>query len=68
MLLFVLFFMIPLSLLSYMHYKFDIKEDGEDRIIFRICWNPPQTISNLSPIGYHIYDIYTSWLDCPNSS
>jgi lipoteichoic acid synthase len=62
--LFAFAFIIPLILLCYMHYKFDVKEDGEDRIIFRICWNPPQTISNLSPIGYHIYEIYTSWNDC----
>lgn len=61
--LFALALIIPITILCYMHYKFDIEEDGEDRILFRICWDPPQTISNLSTIGYHVYDVYTSWKD-----
>jgi lipoteichoic acid synthase len=32
--------------------------------LFRVCWAPNQTISNLSPIGYHIYDIYNFTQDC----
>jgi phosphoglycerol transferase MdoB-like AlkP superfamily enzyme len=27
-------------------------------LLFRTCWTPVQTMSNLSPIGYHGFDIY----------
>lgn len=56
--LFVLLFIISVGYIEYYHYKVDIHEEGKWRILFRICWTPNQTISNLSPIGFHIYDSY----------
>jgi lipoteichoic acid synthase len=59
--LFVLAFAIPLAFLVYEHYEIDINNDESE--LFMVCWVPQQTISNLSPLGYHIYDFYVSWND-----
>ena len=40
------------------HYFYDRVENGQNHIIFRICWAPTDTMRNLSPIGYHFYDGY----------
>lgn len=49
---------LSISYISIAHYKVDIIEKGEKDILFRICWTPNQTMANLSPLGYHIYDSY----------
>jgi phosphoglycerol transferase MdoB-like AlkP superfamily enzyme len=61
--LFFALFFIPIAFIYAAHYKIDILEKGQNSILFRICWTPNQTIANLSPIGYHIYDSYNYWLD-----
>lgn len=40
------------------HYRYDLVENGENQVIFRICWAPTDTMRNLSPVGYHFYDGY----------
>lgn len=62
----VFFFLIVISIgcIWVQHYKIDIIEKGQKTILFRICWTPNQTMANLSPIGYHIYDAYNYWQDC----
>lgn len=54
--------MIILLILSnlyvyYRHVQLDLKGKGND-MLFRVSWSPNQTMSNLSPLGYHIFDIY----------
>jgi lipoteichoic acid synthase len=56
--LFVLLLALTSGYISYAHYQYDIVENGQNRIVFRICWTPTDTMRNLSPIGYHIYDSY----------
>jgi phosphoglycerol transferase MdoB-like AlkP superfamily enzyme len=53
--------LLSISYISIIHYKVDIFEKGQNTILFRICWTPNQTMANLSPIGYHIYDVYNYW-------
>ena len=63
---FVLMFLISVSYICFDHYMVDvlnIRELGRAEL-FRVCWAPNQTMSNLSPIGYHIYDIYNFTQDC----
>lgn len=62
-LLFSIFLIIPILSIQLIHYKLDVREKGKNHLLFRICWSPNQTISNLSPIGYHIYDSYLYWKD-----
>lgn len=55
-------FMLILIILSslnvyYRHIKLDLRGKGED-MLFRVSWSPNQTMSNLSPLGYHVFDIY----------
>jgi lipoteichoic acid synthase len=49
---------ISVLYISHAHYRIDIQRKNWSDILFRICWTPRQTMSNLSPIGYHIYDSY----------
>lgn len=56
--LFILILAISISSISYAHYRYDIVEKGQRYIVFRICWTPIDTMRNLSPIGYHLYDAY----------
>ncbi|UKS29293.1 LTA synthase family protein [Paenibacillus sp. HWE-109] len=45
------------SVVSYDHYRIDIKDTTNGQMMFvRMCWVPFQTMSNMSPIGYHLYD------------
>jgi phosphoglycerol transferase MdoB-like AlkP superfamily enzyme len=60
---FFIMLFLSASIIGLSHYKIDILEKGEKSILFRICWTPNQTIANLSPIGYHIYDSYNYWVD-----
>ena len=46
----------------YYHYRYDILENGANRRYFYSYFSPVLNISNMSPIGYHIYDIY-SYID-----
>lgn len=61
--LFALLLIIPIIGIQLVHYKEDILGKGKPHQLFRTCWSPSQTISNLSPIGYHIYDTYMYWKD-----
>lgn len=45
--------------LGYLHIKIDKNNGGfEGQFLFRTSWVPNQTMANLTPIGYHIYDGY----------
>lgn len=57
--------MLSLTYLLYVHIKLDKLDKGfENQLIFRGSWSPNQTMSNLTPIGYHIYD----WFDFKKQS
>ena len=56
---FVILLILSVSFISLIHYKDDELEKGANKIVFRICWTPNQTMANLAPIGYHLYDTYT---------
>lgn len=61
--LFALLFTLCTGYIAYVHYKVDIVEQGQNQILFRVCWTPKETVTNLSPIGYHIYDTYNFWYE-----
>ncbi len=61
--IFLMLAIISTAIIGLSHYKIDILDKGQKTILFRICWTPNQTMANLSPIGYHIYDGYNYWLD-----
>lgn len=51
-------FLLSIGLIYSLHYKVDVLEKGQEKILFRTCWVPTQTMSNLSPLGYHLFDLY----------
>ncbi len=56
---FILFFCLPVLYLSYAHIKVDVmRKCYENQYIFRKSWNQNQTMSSLTPIGYHLFDAY----------
>lgn len=52
---------VPLVCILSAHYILDKKHLFKHFQLFQTCWSPNQTISNLSPIGYHFYDTYEYW-------
>lgn len=45
--------------LLYAHYVFDVSpERGQKQYLFTMCWAPSQTVTGLSPLGYHLFDTY----------
>jgi len=51
-------FILGSSTSYFYHYKYDIVENGANKRYFFIYWSPYYNVSNMSPIGYHIYDSY----------
>lgn len=51
--------------LFYAHYVFDISAArGQRQYLFSLCWAPSQTVTGLSPLGYHLFDAYNYLVDC----
>jgi len=48
---------LSISYVYYQHVQMDLNGKGEE-MLFRVSWSPNQTMSNLSPLGYHAFDIY----------
>lgn len=63
---FVLVLIFAISSIAFLHYMIDKRHSSRfpTKYMFFTCWTPPQTMKDLSPIGYHIYDIYVFWQDC----
>lgn len=62
---FLLYFLllgISISGIYYQHVQLDLKGNG-DTMLFRVAWAPNQTLTNLSPLGYHLFDIYNFYED-----
>ncbi len=54
---FISVFGISAIIVGSTHYYMDIAKKS-DKVLFRISWAPFQTFSDMSPLGYHGYDIY----------
>ncbi len=54
---FISVFAISAIVIGFGHYYLDIAKKS-DKVLFRIAWAPFQTFSDISPLGYHGYDIY----------
>ncbi|WP_161797128.1 LTA synthase family protein [Clostridium cylindrosporum] len=56
---FMILFLVPTIYLTYAHIKIDKLNKGfYNQTIFINSWAQNQTMSNLTPIGYHLFDIY----------
>ncbi|EHQ89206.1 phosphoglycerol transferase family protein, alkaline phosphatase superfamily [Desulfosporosinus youngiae DSM 17734] len=53
----LILFVLSVVHVYYQHVQIDLKGNG-DEMLFRVAWSPNQTMSNLSPLGYHGFDIY----------
>lgn len=61
---FLMLFIGSILYLAYAHIKIDNYNRGyANQMIFQKSWSPNQTISNLTPIGYHIFDAYNFYVD-----
>ncbi|WP_407309219.1 LTA synthase family protein [Desulfosporosinus sp. SB140] len=54
---FLMTLVLAISYIYYQHVQLDLQGKGE-QMLFRVSWSPNQTMSNLSPLGYHAYDLY----------
>ena len=49
--------LLAAGIVSYDHYRIDVKDTTHgEMMFFKLSWAPFQTMSDLSPIGYHLYD------------
>ena len=61
---FLVSFIGSVFIIGYSHYYIDIKDGTKgEKMLFKIAWAPFQTMSNMSPLGYHYYDIYRYGFD-----
>lgn len=60
--LWFLLLVISISGITYQHFRLDLQGNGET-ILFCVAWTPNQTLTNLSPLGYHLYDLYNYYED-----
>lgn len=45
------------SVIAYEHYRIDVKDVTKGQMaFFKLSWVPFQSMSNMSPIGYHLFD------------
>ena len=62
---FLILFLLPVLYLTYVHYKVDVLKKGfENEFIFKTSWSQNQTMASLTPIGYHIFDLYRYYEEC----
>lgn len=62
----IAFFTILILSVGYItvnHIIIDVYGNDKNDYIFYTHWNPAQTISNTSPMGYHVYDCYVFFSD-----
>lgn len=64
---FFVFLIVPILTLLLAYYELDVKQAGPQRLFYKY-WNPPQTITNLSPLGYHFVDAYSFFFEDMNTS
>lgn len=55
---FLIVFVISSIIIGISHYNIDIAKKWDKYALFRIAWAPFQTFSDMSPLGYHGYDLY----------
>lgn len=61
---FLILLILPLIYLGYSHVKVDnFKQSFLNQTLFENSWSQNQTMSNLTPIGYHLFDIYNYLID-----
>ena len=58
----LILFVLSVSYVYYLHVQLDLNGKGED-MLFRVSWSPNQTMSNLSPLGYHAFDVYNYYIN-----
>lgn len=59
---FKLYFILLISGIGipfYYHYRYDVLEGGSYKRYFYNYFSPTLNMSNMSPLGYHIHDIYS---------
>lgn len=50
-------FLVSAFVIGFGHYYIDIKQMGNGRNLFALSWAPFQTFSDMSPLGYHGFDL-----------
>lgn len=50
-------FLVSAFTIGFGHYYIDVKGKVEGQYLFRLSWAPFQTFSDMSPLGYHGYDL-----------
>lgn len=57
LMMFSLIFIISAGVIGINHYYIDVKGEFPSKALFRLSWAPFQSFSDMSPLGYHGYDL-----------
>lgn len=63
---FLIFLMLMLVSSGYIFANYlmvDVFGENDQKFLFKASWSQNQTMSNLSPLGYHLFDTYNYWED-----
>jgi len=63
---FLIFLMLMLVSSGYIFANYlmvDVFGENDQKFLFKSSWSQNQTMSNLSPLGYHLFDTYNYWED-----
>lgn len=60
---FTILFIISVFIIGYVPVKVDVLKMKDASIFYFRLYDPNITIKNLSPLGYHVFNIYTFWKD-----
>lgn len=53
----IVLMVLAVGIVSYDHYRIDVKNTTQgEMMFFNLSWAPFQSMSDMSPIGYHLYD------------
>jgi lipoteichoic acid synthase len=55
---FIILLVVGAGIPFYYHYRYDVLEDGANKRYFYTYFSPVLNIATMSPIGYHINDVY----------
>lgn len=63
---FIVTFVGSIGIIAWSHYYIDVIDGTKGKkMLFQTAWAPFQTMSNLSPLGFHYYDIYKYGISKP---
>ena len=63
-LLFILVLSLSTGYIFYQYYNVDVTQKNNAYSLFKVIWTPTATLTNTSPLGYHVFDAIYYFTQC----